>query len=162
MYSKQSDYEAQLRQLGLVENDAFTFTCSLPQVGNESKHGEILSWAKSSAVVYANSVLGARCNRNSGILELFGSIAGCVPKFGLLTDEGRIASWVVEVKTSRRPEAQILGRAIGSLAAAGAILAGVWSENPMPTVDSLGEEFLQAVKTGDPITVEEDGTVTVG
>ena len=32
----------------------------------------------------------------------------------------------------------------------------------MPTVDSLGEEFLQAVKTGDSITVEEDGTVTVG
>lgn len=29
-------------------------------------------------------------------------------------------------------------------------------------IDSLGEEFLQAVKTGDPITVEEDGTVTVG
>lgn len=113
MYSKQDDYEAQLRQLGLVENDAFTCTCYLPQVGNEPKQGEILSWAESSAVVYANSVLGARCNRNSGILELFGSIAGCVPKFGLLTDEGRMASWVVEVKTSRRPEAQILGSAIG-------------------------------------------------
>nr|WP_317407378.1 hypothetical protein [Fournierella massiliensis] len=42
---------------------------------------------------------------------------------------------------------------IDSLAATGAILAGVWSENPMPMVDSLGEEFLQAVKTGDPITV---------
>ena len=36
-----------------------------------------------------------------------------MPKFGLLTDEGRMASWVVEVKTSRRPEAQILGSAIG-------------------------------------------------
>ena len=113
MYSKQDDYEAQLRQLGLLEDDAFTCTCYLPQVSNEPKQGQVLSWAESSAVVYANSVLGARCNRNSGILELFGSIAGCVPKFGLLTDEGRKANWVVQVKTSRRPEAQILGSAIG-------------------------------------------------
>jgi predicted aconitase len=35
----------------------------------------VLSWAESSAVVYANSVLGARCNRNSGMLEMMGSIA---------------------------------------------------------------------------------------
>ena len=73
----------------------------------------MLSWAESSAVVYANSVLGARCNRNSGILELMGSIAGCVPYFGLLTDDGRRADWIVEVRTSRKPEAQLLGSAIG-------------------------------------------------
>jgi len=63
--------------------------------------------------VYANSVLGARCNRNSGIIELMGSIAGFVPEFGLLTDEGRQATWVVEVKCSKKPEAQLLGSAIG-------------------------------------------------
>jgi predicted aconitase len=73
----------------------------------------VLSWAESSAVVYANSVLGARCNRNSGIIELFGSIAGKVPCFGLLTDEGRRASWLVEVKTTKKPEAQLLGSAVG-------------------------------------------------
>lgn len=113
MYSQQKSYEKQLSQLGLLGEDAFTCTCYLNQVGNTPKKGEVLSWAESSAVVYANSVLGARCNRNSGILELFGSIAGCVPYFGLLTDEGRKASWIVEVKTSKRPEAQILGSAIG-------------------------------------------------
>jgi predicted aconitase len=58
-------------------------------------------------------VLGARCNRNSGILELFGSVVGYVPYFGLLTDEGRKATWVVEIKTTKKPEAQILGSAIG-------------------------------------------------
>ena len=63
--------------------------------------------------MYANSVLGARCNRNSGIIELFGSIAGYVPYFGLLTDEGRKATWKVVVKTTKKPEAQILGSAIG-------------------------------------------------
>ena len=64
-------------------------------------------------MVYANSVLGARCNRNSGMLELMGSIAGFVPEFGLLTEEGRKASWVVEVKCKNKPEAQLLGSAVG-------------------------------------------------
>lgn len=113
MYGKQADYEAQLETLGLLNKDAFTCTCYLEQVGNTPKKGDVLSWAESSAVVYANSVLGARCNRNSGILELFGSIVGCAPYFGFLTDEGRKATWIVEVKTTKKPEAQILGSAIG-------------------------------------------------
>lgn len=99
--------------MGLLNKDGFTCTCYLDEVGNKPKMGEVLSWAESSAVVYANSVLGARCNRNSGILELMGSIAGCVPYFGLLTDDGRRADWIVEVRTSRKPEAQLLGSAIG-------------------------------------------------
>ena len=113
MYSKQEAYEEQLRKLGLVNDNGFTCTCYMNEVGNLPKKGDILSWAESSAVVYANSVLGARCNRNSGIIELFGSIAGKVPNFGLLTDEGRMATWIVEVKTHNRPEAQLLGSAIG-------------------------------------------------
>lgn len=113
MYSAQESYEQQLNKLGLLQEDAFTCACYLPEIGNTPKKGEVLSWAESSAVVYANSVLGARCNRNSGIIELFGSIAGCVPHFGLLTDEGRKATWIIEVKTSQIPEAQVLGSAIG-------------------------------------------------
>lgn len=113
MYSQQDRLEEQMRKLGLTSDDDYTCTCYLPQVGNIPKRGEVLSWAESSAVVYANSVLGARCNRNSGIIELFGSIAGFVPEFGLLTDEGRKASWVVEVRCEKMPEAQLLGSAIG-------------------------------------------------
>ena len=113
MYTDQERYEEQLRRLGIQNDDSYTCTCYLPQVGNTPKKGDILSWAESSAVVYANSVLGARCNRNSGMLELMGSIAGFVPEFGLLTDEGRKASWVVEVRCKKRPEAQLLGSAIG-------------------------------------------------
>ena len=113
MYSKQADYEQQLQKLGLIQDDAFTCACYLDEVGNQPQKGEYLSWAESSAVVYANSVLGARCNRNSGILELFGSIVGFVPCFGLLTDEGRKASWIVEIRTTKVPEAQVLGSAIG-------------------------------------------------
>ena len=113
MYSKQDDYETQLKAMGLMGKDAFTCTCYLPEVGNRPHRGDVLSWAESSAVVFANSVLGARCNRNSGIIEMFGSIAGFVPEFGLLTDEGRRATWVVEVCCEHKPEAQVLGSAIG-------------------------------------------------
>ena len=113
MYSQQDRYEEQLRRLGLMDKDAFTCACYLPQAGNVPGRGEVLSWAESSAVVYANSVLGARCNRNSGIIELMGSIAGFVPEFGLLTDDGRKADWAVELRTSRLPDAQLLGSAVG-------------------------------------------------
>ena len=113
MYATQESYEEQLKQLGLMNDDAFTCACYLDQVGNKPQKGEILSWAESSAVVYANSVLGARCNRNSGIMDIMGSIAGCVPNFGLLTDEGRKATWIIKVETSKKPEAQLLGSAIG-------------------------------------------------
>jgi len=113
MYTKQASYEQQLKELGLMNDDAFTCACYLDQMGNKPKKGEILSWAESSAVVYANSVLGARCNRNSGIMDIMGSIAGFVPNFGLLTDEGRKATWIVKVQCERKPEAQLLGSAIG-------------------------------------------------
>ncbi len=113
MYTKQGFYEEQLNKLGLMNKDAFTCTCYMDEVGNKPQKGEVLSWAESSAVVYANSVLGARCNRNSGIIDIMGSIVGYVPYFGLLTDEGRKATWVVKVQTTKKPEAQLLGSAIG-------------------------------------------------
>ena len=113
MYSKQDDYEKQLTQLGIMEKDAYTCTCYMDEVGNTPAMGEVLSWSESSAVVYANSVLGARCNRNSGIIDLMGSVVGYVPRFGLLTDEGRKATWIVKIETTKKPEAQLLGSAIG-------------------------------------------------
>lgn len=113
MYTKQEFYEDQLEKLGLMDKDAFTCACYMDEVGNTPKKGDILSWAESSAVVYANSVLGARCNRNSGIIDIMGSIVGYVPYFGLLTDEGRKATWVVKIETTKKPEAQLLGSAIG-------------------------------------------------
>lgn len=113
MYNKQDFYEGQLEKLGLLNKDAFTCTCYMSEVGNKPEQGEVLSWSESSAVVYANSVLGARCNRNSGIMDIMGSIVGYVPYFGLLTDEGRRATWVIKIETSKKPEAQLLGSAIG-------------------------------------------------
>lgn len=113
MYTKQEEYEQQLKKLGVLNDKAYTCTCYMDEVGNTPGQGDILSWSESSAVVYANSVLGARCNRNSGIIDLMGAIVGYVPNFGLLKDEGRKAKWIVEIKTSKKPEAQLLGSAIG-------------------------------------------------
>ena len=113
MYNKQAFYEDQLQKLGLLDKDGFTCTCYMHEVGNTPKMDDVLSWSESSAVVYANSVLGARCNRNSGILDLMGSVAGFVPYFGLLTDEGRKAKWIIRINTTKKPEAQLLGSAIG-------------------------------------------------
>ena len=113
MYSKQDFYETQLEKLGLMNKDAFTCACYLDQVGNKPQMGDVLSWSESSAVAYVNSVLGARCNRNSGIIDIMGSIVGYVTYFGLVTDEGRYADWIIEIKTTKKPEAQLLGSAIG-------------------------------------------------
>jgi predicted aconitase len=113
LYGAQDRYEEQLKKVGLINKDAFTCACYFKSVGNIPKKGDILSWAESSAVNYANSVLGARCNRNSGMIDVMGSILGYVPLFGLLTDEGRKASWKIIIKTSKKPEPQILGSVIG-------------------------------------------------
>ena len=61
----------------------------------------------------------------------------------------------------RQPACLLFSKEIDSLAAAGAILAGVFSDHPMPTVDGLGDEFLEVVKTGKKVTVFEDGTVEI-
>lgn len=113
IFGKQKAYEEKLVQLGLKDLNAFTCTCYLPEVGNVPKKGDILSWSESSAVVFANSVLGARTNRNSAGIDLLCNIVGKAPLFGLLTDEGRRAMWLVEVKTSALPNAQLLGSVIG-------------------------------------------------
>lgn len=61
----------------------------------------------------------------------------------------------------QQPACLLFSKTIDSLAAAGAILSDVWTEAEMPTVDSLGDEFLAYVKTGMTVTVEADGTVRV-
>jgi len=113
VFGKQKDYEKQLRAMGLKDENAFSCACYLEEVGNKPAMGDRLAWSESSAVVYANSVLGARTNRNSAGIDLMCDILGKAPEFGFLTDEGRKATWLVEVKTSKRPNAQLLGSAIG-------------------------------------------------
>lgn len=113
IYADQEKYEEILKKIGLKDSNAFSCTCYLEEVGNVPKRDDMLAWAESSAVVYANSVIGARTNRTSGVIELFSGIIGKTPKFGFLTDEGRKADWIVEIKTTKKPRPQVLGSAIG-------------------------------------------------
>lgn len=113
IFSNQKRMEKQWERMGIKDHNAYTCTAYMEEVGNIPKYGDILGWAESSAVSYANSVIGARCNRNSGILEMMSNILGYVPEFGLLTDEGRKADWIIDVQCSELPEPQLLGSAIG-------------------------------------------------
>ena len=60
------------------------------------------------------------------------------------------------------PKALLFSKPIDTLAAAGVLMADIWKDQRIVTIDMLGDEFLNAVKTGDPISVKEDGTVEVG
>jgi predicted aconitase with swiveling domain len=60
------------------------------------------------------------------------------------------------------PEALLFSQPIDTLAAAGVLMADIWKEQRIVTVDMLGDEFLKTVKMGDAISVKEDGTVEVG
>ena len=62
----------------------------------------------------------------------------------------------------RQPACLLFSKPIDSLAAAGSILASVWLDGvSMPVVDNLGDEFLEYVKDGMTITIEENGVVSV-
>ena len=113
MFKDQARYDGRMRQLGLQDEDAYTCTPYLSQVGNIPKPGAVLAWSESSCVVYANSVLAARTNRNATLMDLLSNLVGKTPLAGLLTDEGRRATWLIEVRTATLPQAQLLGAAIG-------------------------------------------------
>ena len=114
MYRDQARYDERMLQLGLRDRDAYTCSPCLPEVGNVPKRGTVLAWSESSCVIFANSVLGARSNRNGAIMDLLSNIVGKTPLAGLLTDEGRRATWLVEVRTAGLPHPQLLGAAIGT------------------------------------------------
>jgi hypothetical protein len=87
--------------------------CYLPEVGNCPEPGTFVAWGESSAINAGNSILGLRTNRNSMGMELLCALLGKAPYFGLMTDEGRKAKWLIEVKTSGEPDWGVLGGAIG-------------------------------------------------
>jgi predicted aconitase len=115
IYRDQVTYDRRLLQLGLRDADAYTCNPYLPEVGNTPGEGTILAWSESACAVFANSVLGARTNRNGAIMDLLSNIVGKTPLTGLVTDEGRRASRLVHVETAALPHPQLLGAAIGRL-----------------------------------------------
>ncbi len=113
LYKAQPKLDDCYSRLGIKDKNAYSCTCYLPEVGNIPKRGDILAWSESSAVVFANSVIGARCNRNSGGIDILMNIIGKTPVFDLITDEGRKAKWLIQLETTTKPNPQLLGSAIG-------------------------------------------------
>lgn len=80
-------------------------TCTPYLAGNEPTFGQHIAWGESSAVVYANSVIGARTNREGGPSALAASLTGRTPLYGLHLDENRVPTHAVGVESPlRSPE----------------------------------------------------------
>jgi len=116
-YTKEGEEDLQDRiyhnfiMLGCEES----FTCTPYYLNRKIKCGDVLSWAESSAVVYANSVLGVRTNRESGITALASAILGYTPLYGLLRSEER-RPWVrikIKWRDIDEKKAGLLGYYIG-------------------------------------------------
>lgn len=83
----------------------------------------------------------------------------CLPQTIGSTTGGMVLYTVCALE--KQPACMLFSMSIDSLAASGAILASVWTEAKMPVIDRLGDEFLEYVKTGMSITVNDGGVVVV-
>ena len=126
------------RQVAVVE--AYTAlgvapaaTCAPYLAGQPPRRGEHLAWAESSAVSYANSVLGARTNREGGPSALAAAVAGRTARYGLHLDKGRRATAIVDVRCPLRSEADL-----GALG----FLVGRQGGNGVPLLRGVREEGL--------------------
>jgi predicted aconitase len=90
-----------------------TWTCAPYQLPDRPAFGEHVAWAESNAIVFANSVLGARTNRYGDFIDICAAIAGRVPDNGLHTDEGRRATLLLRLVLGH-----LLGRRAGNAVAA--------------------------------------------
>ena len=112
-----TDWKSQGIQSGFAEKqlqviDAYgklgveiTCTCTPYLAGNEPSFGQHIAWGESSAVAYANSVIGARTNREGGPSALAASLTGRTPLYGLHIGENRVPTIAVDVEARlRRPE----------------------------------------------------------
>ena len=98
-----------------------TVSCTPYLAGNLPHFGEHVAWAESSAVSFANSVIGARTNREGGPSALAAAVCGCAPCHGLHLDENRRPTLAVKVDAQLSSHADFgaLGHHVGALAGSG-------------------------------------------
>jgi predicted aconitase len=127
------------KKMGVGEGDPIP-TCTPYLIGNLPQYGEHIAWAESSAVSYANSVLGARTNREGGPGAIAAAITGRTGAYGLHLDQNRRATLIVDVK------ARIEN--ISDYSALGAVV-GRAARKAVPLITGL------PVKRGDPLSREK-------
>jgi predicted aconitase len=113
-------------------------TCTPYLIGNLPRYGEHLAWSESSAVTFANSVLGARTNREGGPSALAAAFVGKTPCYGLHLDENRLPNVHVKVNAelSKLSDWGALGYAVGKKA-----------ENKIPYITGIGEADIDELKS---------------
>ncbi len=107
-FATQPRLERWLERLGVFPN----YSCVCYERDNVPKTGDPLAWAESSAVQYANSVLGARTNRNSVLIDLCSAVTGYTPEFGYLLDENRRGRLLIKLQV-KNMDASALGYIVG-------------------------------------------------
>ena len=119
-----------------------TCTCTPYLIGNRPRLGEHVAWAESSAVAFANSVLGARTNREGGPSALASALTGLTPLYGYHLDDERKPTHIIRVEADLEDELgfSLLGYAVGKMLGQG-----------VPLFEELGrpnQEELKALGAG--------------
>ena len=110
---KQLEIMDAFQKMGIM----MTATCTPYLVGNLPRFGEHIAWSESSAVAFANSVIGARTNREGGPSALAAALCGVTPNYGLHLDENRKPTVIVKVNAELKDDSDFgaLGYHIGKL-----------------------------------------------
>ncbi|QBY04048.1 DUF521 domain-containing protein [Thalassotalea sp. HSM 43] len=111
IFKSQQWHEQQLEALGIIAN----YSCVCYRYDNIPEFGDVLGWAESSAIIYANSVIGARSNRNSIMVDICQAVTGLTPEFGYLLDENRRGQVKINLDIDVM-DAPALGFLIGKIA----------------------------------------------
>jgi len=145
--------EAQQEVMRMARDAGFlmTYTCAPYLVGNVPVKGEICAWTESSAVVYANSILGARTTRHGTESAIAAALLGCVPEFGVLLDENRLATLQVDVTAELRTPTD--WGALGYFAGRAAGLeVPVFQGSPRPSQEDA-KQLCAALASGGGVTM---------
>ena len=117
-----------------------TCTCTPYLVGNLPQPGDHIAWSESSAVCYANAVLGARTNREGGPSALAAALTGRTPDYGLHRAENRRPGLTVQVKARlvENTDFGALGKAIGEQ---------IQATKAIPYITGVGSASLEQLKS---------------
>lgn len=132
--AKQNQVIEAFERMGIL----ISCTCTPYLIGNLPRYGEHIAWSESSAVTFANSVLGAKTNREGGPSALAAAFVGKTPRYGLHLDENRVPDVHVKVnaKLSKLSDWGALGYAVGKKA-----------ENKIPYFTGIKEADIDELKS---------------
>jgi predicted aconitase len=122
------------RKMGII----ISCTCTPYLIGNLPRYGEHVAWSESSAVTFANSVIGAKTNREGGPSALAAAFVGKTPYYGLHLEKNRVPDIHVDVKARLKKFSDwgALGYSIGKKA-----------ENEIPYITGIEEADLDELKS---------------